>query len=200
MVAVVFSSPLLLQTRVAHITCKANSTHEVHITCHRRIELVHLLYCRCTVLCVLATLPFGGALHAVPGTKRPHNREQKERGAHRAGQKWRIGNAVCREQKRERQGDQRQQKRKAKPTDKCRATVKEECQIPTQKRRKRRNRKTERQNKTVGVGGEISRKRCRKQEKERDAKIDRQCLNGSRQRQRRPALLGACVCSAFCAT
>ena len=48
MVAVIFYSPLLFQTRVAHITAEGNITHEVHITRRRRIELAHLLYRRCT--------------------------------------------------------------------------------------------------------------------------------------------------------
>ena len=43
MVAVIFYSPLSLQTRVAHITAEGNITHEVHITRHRRIELAQLL-------------------------------------------------------------------------------------------------------------------------------------------------------------
>ena len=47
MVAVIFYSPLLFQTRVAHITAEGNITHEVHITRRRRIELAHLLYRRC---------------------------------------------------------------------------------------------------------------------------------------------------------
>ena len=50
MVAVIFYSPLLFQTRVAHITAEGNITHEVHITRRRRIELAHLLYRRCAML------------------------------------------------------------------------------------------------------------------------------------------------------
>ena len=49
MVAVIFYSPLLFQTRVAHITAEGNITHEVHITRQRRIELSHLLYRRCAM-------------------------------------------------------------------------------------------------------------------------------------------------------
>ena len=49
MVAVIFYSPLLLQTRVAHITAEGNITHEVHITRRRRIEMAHLLYRRCAM-------------------------------------------------------------------------------------------------------------------------------------------------------
>ena len=49
MVAVIFYSPLLFQTRVAHITAEGNITHEVHITRRRRIELAHLLYRRCAI-------------------------------------------------------------------------------------------------------------------------------------------------------
>ena len=61
MVAVIFYSPLLFQTRVAHITAEGNITHEVHITVEgnithevhitrqRRIELAHLLYRRCAI-------------------------------------------------------------------------------------------------------------------------------------------------------
>ena len=49
MVAVIFYSPLLFQTRVAHISAEGNITHEVHITRRRRIELAHLLYRRCAI-------------------------------------------------------------------------------------------------------------------------------------------------------
>ena len=61
MVAVIFYSPLLLQTRVAHITAEGNITHEVHITRRRRIELAHLLYRRCAI---------GAAFYSLYGKKR----------------------------------------------------------------------------------------------------------------------------------
>ena len=47
MVAVIFYSPLFLQTRAAHITAEGNITRVAHRTCQRRIELARLLYGRC---------------------------------------------------------------------------------------------------------------------------------------------------------
>jgi hypothetical protein len=72
MVAVIFYSPLLFQTRVAHITAEGNITHEVHITRRRRIELAHLLYRRCAIGCpflffsVLGILILQGVIKLFP--------------------------------------------------------------------------------------------------------------------------------------